>query len=604
VTGDTLFVFLLVVVATVLLATDKIRFDVVALLVLVSLAASGVLTEREVLAGFGDPVVIIVAGLLVVGEMLARTGIAFSIGEWMARSAGDSEVRLLILLMLVAGLLGSVMSSTAVVAILIPVVSNATRRSGLNPSRFLMPMAFGALISGMLTLIGTPANLVVSGELESWGYAGFGFFSFAPVGIAVLGAAIVYIVVLGRHLLPGERQPVQTPAAGVRDMLEEFGLLGRFHRLRISPGSPLAGRTLREAQLSERGVRVSVVEERRRVGVAFAVDPGPDLTLKAGDAVLVNGEYEATKALMQDLALERLPISDTDRRRWVRSVGVATLLVHPESSLLGKSLEEVGFRARFGFQALALRRGGELLADFTTMRLRAGDALLVQGAWRRIERLRDFAHDFVVLTVPVEAEIGPETRKAPIAVTILAGMIALSTLGTVPVSVAVLGAALAAVLTGCISMEAGYRAIHWRVIVLLGGMLPLADALEQTGGVTLIVEGLTAALGGSGPDAMLSALFVLSAGLSLVLSNTVTAVLVAPIAILAAQGLGLEPQAFVMTVAIGASAAFGSPVASPVVALVAEPGRYGFRDFVRVGAPLLIVTWALTMLIVPRVFPL
>jgi di/tricarboxylate transporter len=601
---DTLFVFGLAAVATVMLATDRVRFDMVALLVVLSLAASGVLTEREALAGFGSPVVLIVAGLLVVGKMLTRTGIASMIGEWMARAAGDSEIRLLVLLMLVAGVLGSVMSSTAVVAILIPVVANTAAQRGLSVSRLLMPMSYGALISGMLTLIGTPANLVVSGELESAGRPGFGFFAFLPVGAAILIVATVYMVWFGRHLLPSDASPVQTPAAGMRDLFEEFGLLGTFHRLEVPASSPLAGRTLREAALSDLGLRVNIVERRRRVGVTTIPDPGADLLVRAGDTLVVQGESESVESFERDVGLVRRAIEERERRQWVRTVGVATLLVHPESKLVGKSLADARFREQFGLQVLALRRKGALVPAFATEKLRVGDSLFVQGAWRRIERLREHPHDFVVITLPEEArQLVPEREKAPIAAGILVAMIGLSASGLVPVSVAVLAAAAAAVGTGCISMEEGYRAIHWRIVVLLAGMIPLADALEKTGGVALIVDGLVGTVGGAGPYMMLAALFGLSAGLSMVMSNTATAVLVAPIAIAASEAIGAAPEAFVMAVAIAASAAFASPVASPVVALVAEPGRYRFVDFLKVGMPLLLMTWVLTVALTPLVFP-
>lgn len=603
-TTEAAIVFGIAGVAMLLLATERLRYDMVALLVLLSLALSGVLTEREVLAGFGSPVVLIVAGLLVVGEMLTRTGVASAIGAIVAKRAGKSEVRLVILLMLVAGVLGSVMSSTAVVAILIPVVATTAAPLGINVSKLLMPMSYGALISGMLTLIGTPANLVVSRELQEATGAGFGFFTFVPVGVAVLVSAIVYMVFVGRRLLPGEEVPVRTPAAGMRDIAEEYGILGKFHRLRVPVNSPLARRTLREAAMSGRNLRVSVVERQKRVGVSIISEPAADFVVRPGDILVVHGPPEAARELQVELELVRMPITEQHRRLWIRYVGLVTLFVHPQSSLIGQSVVSSRFRERFGFQALALRRKGALIDDFASEELRVGDALLVQGPWRRIPELREYAQDFVLMTIPEEAHrIAPEVDKAPIALTILTAMIVLSVTGVVPVSIAVLAAAGAAVATRCITMTQGYRAIHWEIVLLLAGMIPLADAMEKSGGLTVLVSGLLSVVGDAGPHAMLIALFALTASLSMVMSNTATAVLVAPMAMAASHALGVSPEALMMTVAIASSAAFASPVASPVVTLVTEPGQYRFAHFLKVGLPLLLLTGAVTVLVTPLVFP-
>lgn len=603
--ADTLFVFVVIAVASILFASGRVRLDIVALLSLLALSMGGVLTEREALSGFGSPVVLIVAGLLVVGEMLTRTGVALAIGDWLARLAGDSEVRLLVLLMLVSGLLGSVMSSTAVVAILIPVVANIAGQTSVNVSRLLLPMSYGALISGMLTLIATTPNLVVNAELDQAGFVPFSFFAFTPIGAAVLVAAVVYMVVLGRFLLPGDRvMPPKPPSTSLRDLLREFDLFGRFHRFRIPSTSPLAGQTLREAALGRFGVRVTVWEREGRFGVVTTPAPGPDLTLQAGETILVEGDAPDARRLQAESRLERLDITDAEWRRWAHEVGLARVLIHPESRLAGKTLHEVQFRSRFGLQVLAGRRAGKVIADFLHEKLHVGDSLLVLGSWKRIGRLRQDIHDYVVVTLPEEAaQIAPERRRAPVAIAILLGMVLLAALEIVPVSIAVLLAALAAVFTGCISMEEGYRSIHWSSVILIAGMLPIADALQNTGGVELIVDGLVSVVGDDGPYVMMTGLFFLSAGLGLFLSNTATAVLLAPIAITTAAALEVAPHAFVMTVAIAASAAYSSPVSSPVVTLVVEPGKYRFLDFVKVGGPLLVLTWIVSMLVTPMVFP-
>ena len=602
---DTLFVFILIGLASLLFASGRIRLDIVALLVVLALTVSGVLTEREALAGFGHPVVLIVAGLLVVGEMLTRTGLAFSIGDWMAKVAGDSEVRLLVVLMLVAGFMGSVMSSTAVVAILIPVVVNIAGKTSVNPSRLLLPMSYGALISGMLTLIATTPNLVASAELRQTGYDPFNFFSFTPIGVAVLVAATLYMVVTGRHLLPGDKLvPPKPPSASLRDLVDEFDLLAQLHRFRVRSESPLVGQTLRDAGLSSYQARIVVVERAGRFGTLTTAVPDGDKMLQPGDAVVVQVDATHVVRVEEDFRLERLQITDLERRRWAHAVGLATVLIHPESRLVGKTLLDTHFRTRFGLQVMALRRSGQALTDFIDEKLQVGDALLVLGPWKKIAELRSNIHDYVVLTLPAEMDqIAPARQKAPVALAILLGMVLLTVLELVPVSAAVLLAALAAVFTGCISMEEGYRSIHWSSLVLIAGMLPVADALQKTGGVDLIVNGLVSGIGDAGPYVMMTGLFFITAGLGMFLSNTATAVLLAPIAISAAQALDVPPYAFVMTVAIAASAAYGTPVSSPVVTLVVEPGKYRFADFLKVGLPLVLVTWVVNMLVTPLVFP-
>jgi di/tricarboxylate transporter len=589
----------------VLFASGRVRFDVVGLLVVLSLMLSGILTEREALAGFGNPVVLIVAGLLIVGEMLTRTGIAFAIGNWMTRVGGNSEVRLLVLLMLVAGVMGSVMSSTAVVAILIPAVVNVAGKTSINASRLLIPLSYGALISGMLTLIGTTPNLVASGELDGTGYEPFGFFSFTPIGAVVLLVAVLYMVFIGRHLLPGDKIVPPKPAtATLQDLIAEFDLLSKFHRLRVNAQSPLVGVALSESRLSNHRARVVVIERSGRFGITTTAAPSSDKMIRAGDILVIQADPSNVTAIEEVFKLERVVIGDAERKRWVNEVGLATVLIHPESRLTRKTLHEVRFRTRAGLQVLALRRSGEVLTEFLDVKLRLGDALLVLGPWKRIVELRRDVHDYLVLTLPTELDqVAPARNKAPVALAVLLTMVVLTALEIVPVTVAVLMAALAAVLTRCLTMEEAYRSVHWNSVVLIAAMLPVADALQKTGGVTLIVDWLVSGFGQSGPYLMMTSIFALTAILGMFMSNTGTAVLMAPIAISAAEALGVAPYAFVMTVAIAASAAYVTPMSSPVVTLVVAPGKYRFMDFVKVGLPLLLLTWGVALVVTPLVFP-
>jgi di/tricarboxylate transporter len=604
---DAGIVFAILGVAGILFASGRVRLDITSMLVVMALMLSGVLTPREALAGFGDPVVLLVAGLLVVGEMMTRTGVSNALGSWLMRVGGASETRLLLLLMLTAGLLGSVMSSTAVVAVFIPVVLTISAKTDLDASRLLMPLSFAALVSGMMTLIATTPNLVVSAELQAKGHEPFGFFSFTPIGLAVLAVTLAYMLLVGRHLLPGTG--VSHPKSEARTLMDlqiDFGLEHNAQRLRVLGGSPLVGQTLREIEFGTRfQARVIGIERQgRRRGREFLPSPGADAEVHEGDVLCMAAESTAADTLAANEGLEQLPVGPRDRALWRTELGLAVVLLHPESRLVGETLRSSEFRSDHDLHGLGLRRHGAIIPDFEAEPLEPGDSLLVQGSWPSIARLQGTTHDFVVLNLPEElSEVAPARSRAPVALLILLGMVLLAAFDVVPVVAAVLMAALAAVFTGCLSMEDSYSAISWSSLVLIAGMLPVADALEMTGGVNLIVELLVDGLGEAGPYLIMTVFFALTAALGMVLSNTATAVLVAPIALRTAEIIDISPYPLLMTVAIAASAAFVTPVSSPVVTLVVEPGNYGFLDFVKVGLPLLVLTWVTTLLVTPIFFP-
>jgi di/tricarboxylate transporter len=605
--SDTTFVFVLMGVVAVLMASNRVRFDMVALFVVLALMLSGVLTVSEALSGFSNSVVIIVAGLLVVGEMLDRTGVARAVGDWILTKGGSSETKLLMLIMASAGLLGAAMSSTAVVAIFIPIVLRVAAQTGLNPSRMLLPMSYAALISGMVTLIATPANLVVSAELATHGFEPLGFFSFTLVGVGVLVVAIGYVLTIGRRLLPGEATAESGAPQGrsMEEIWHDYRLDRIYATVRISGSSALAGQTLAEAGLgTQYGARVVGIGRRESQREEHVISPPADFTLHAQDVLLLVVDPTSLERLCTEQEVERSEHGERDRQRLLWEMGAVTALIHPASQLIGKSLRDAEFRSRYGIDVVGLRRSNEAVSDFEDLRLQASDSLLGIGTWSRIQQLKVRNHDFVVLETPSEAQdIVPAYRRMPVALVILGIMVVLSVFDVVPLVAAVLMAAVAAVTTRCLTAEDSYRAIHWSSLILVAGMLPLADALESTGGTDLVVEALLAGIGGAGPQVMFTVLFFLTALLGLFLSNTASAVLVAPIAITAAASLGVSPYPFAIGVLIAASAAFVTPVSTPVVTLVVGPGRYRFIDFVKVGVPLLMLTYVTTLLLVPLVFP-
>ncbi|HNP34882.1 MAG TPA: SLC13 family permease [Woeseiaceae bacterium] len=605
-TSEILFVAAVIAIAAMLILSGSARLDIVALLVVLSLILGKVLTPQEALLGFGDPVVITVAGLLIISEMLTRTGVAHFVGGLLVKYGRNGELQLILVLTALVAALGAVMSNTAIVAIFLPIVLAVTRRTNLNASRLLLPLAYASLVSGMLTLISTTPNIVLATALERAGFDPFDFFSFTPIGLAVMGAFAIYMSLIGRHLLPGDPvSPPETIARTFRELLVEFNLMGTSRRAEISAASPLAGQTLATGDISSRfNVRVIMIERIGHFGKEIFATPPAEFRMRAGDILVLHGAPEDIDKLSKDCRLLLRAVTDADRTRWTRVAGIAKVLVHPESSLIGSTIRKIGLRSSSGVEVLAVTRKNEVLEDFMDRSLKSGDSMLVIGSWKRIRLLQSKLHDFVVLAFPAEIEdIAPTRQRAPIALAILALMVALSAFELVPVVVAVLIATLLAVLTRCLSMEDAYDAVHWNTIVLIAGMMSVSRALDKTGSTDLMVAQLIDWFSAAGPYMMMSALFMLTALLSMVLSNTATAVLLAPVAINTATALGVSPYAFAMTVAIAASAGFLSPVSSPAVMLVMGPGKYRIADFMKLGIPMLIISWLITILVTPLLFP-
>ena len=621
-----LFVFALLAITIALFVSDRLRLDIVAILVILALSLSGALTPAQALSGFGATVVIMIAALFVLGEGLQRTGVARSVGKFVTRIAGGNEAQLMVLLMLATAILSAFMSSTGAVAIFIPVVLSICANAGLAPSRLLLPMAFGALIGGMLTLIGTPPNLIVSEALADHGLESFGFFDFTPVGVLVLIVAIVYCLLVAPRLLRSATEARPQRRLSLRDLVDAYGLSTRLHRLRIPPDAKVAGQTLAEALLRTRYDLAVVAAERPpgwgddRYEPAVAhlrLTPGshiyalasPDTvaTVVAREGLLV-AEPDAPDAVGQDGAGPDAAGPDEAGQggALARDLGLTEVVVPPRSPLVGKTLKESGFRDRTRLTPVGLSRAGTAIVDgVNTLPLAAGDTVLLSGAWRDIRRAADgHGAEILPLTAPAEMDdVAENGHRAPIALVVVLAMLVSLTLGLTAAVTTVILAALAMVATGCVSMKQAYGAINWESIVLIAGMLPMATALEQTGGIDLIVTGLVDTLGAWGLIAIMTGLFVLTSLLSQVISNTATSVLMSPIGIGAAQGLEVSPYPLLMTIAIAASTAFSTPVASPVNTLVLGPGGYRFNDFVRMGVPLQVLALVVTLIAVPLLFP-
>ena len=529
-TGETLFIFILLTATIALFASELLPLEVTAVLVVLALMLSHVLSPAEALSGFGDPLVLLLAGLFVVGEALFRTGVAFRIGNWVTVMAGTSETRLLVMLMLVVAALSAFMSSTGTVAIFIPVAISLAAKVDSSPARLLMPISIASLIGGLLTLIGTPPNMVVAAELSRNKLAPFGFFAFTPIGFLILAVGIAYMVVWGRKLLPqdaGMNEKSDTRWS-LWKLLDAYELTDQFYYLHIETISPLTNQTIEQAKVHTRfGLTIVGLERRNQV-----MPVAPQTKVQQGDRIFVVGSEERVKEFSRSENLSLLAMGEKQKKLVPRELGLVEVLLTRRSKLIGSTLSEIHFREHYRLSVLGISRlGTPLKDDPTDVPLAFGDSLLMGGGWQQISLLQAEPSDFLVLTIPQEmSEVAPERAKAPWALAIFVGMLALMTFNLVPSVAAALLAALAMVLVGCLSMKDAYNSINWQSLVLIGGMLPMAQALDKTGGVRLIVNQV-AVLGELGPLALMAGLFVITAGLSQVMSNTAAAVLLAPVAL-------------------------------------------------------------------------
>jgi di/tricarboxylate transporter len=593
-----------------LFLSDRFRLDVVALMALLALALTGVLPVSAALAGFSSPAVLTIAGLFLVGAALTDTGVADWLGRRLDRIAGRSEARVTAVVMGATALLSAFMSSTGTVAILLPVVGTLARRRRIPPARLFMPLAFAAHLGSNLTLIATPPNILVSDALREVGREPFRFFSFLGPGLAVLVVGVAYMVWVGRDSLARSARGDElagVPSLSLADLAADYGLASALRTLRVVASSKLVGRTLADSNLRAAfGVTVvglacggSREREARQVvpGAVFAV----------GDALRVLGADADVNAAANALGLE--VIDEQLAFTLAPNESLAEVVLPRRSKLVGRTLREAKFRDRYRANVLGLRRGhGEHKVVHATSALRdvrliAGDTLLVKGRVKYLRNLRDERRTLVLVAEPdADAESFIDPARAYAALGVTAAMLVVMAFGWIPNVLATLFAALILVLTRCIRPGDIYRAVNWESVVLIAAMLPIATALERTGLMTLIVASLEGRLAGASPWSVMAVLVAATSAIGMVLSNTTTAVLVAPIAVRLASALDLSPEPLLIGVAFAASAAFATPIASPVNVLVVGAAGYRFRDFVRVGLPLQLLVLITTVLIVPLVW--
>ena len=616
-------------IAIFLFVTEMLRVDIVAVGVVITLMLTNILTPAQAISGFSNSAVIVIGALFIVGGAISQTGLAGMIGRRILAIAGTEERRLMVVLIIAVAVLSSFMSNTGTVAVLLPAVVILARSANISPSKLLIPMAYGSLVGGAMTLIGTPPNLIVSDLLLETGYEPFGFFAFLPMGLILVVIGVVYMLVIGKRLLPDRDSVLPenvAPVEPTEEVVDRYQLPNNIFRLRVRLWSRLIDKTLAEAHFGDE-YNITALEILRREVPRPALRlvrpksnenqeikrrsfiPAADTIIEADDILIVQGDAHDVGRVAAAWALGVQAATEANKMEEAVSrindeVGVAEILIPNRSQLIGKTIVKARFGKKYNLNVLGiLAPGGKGDVNIREHKLEFGDTLLVQGRWEDIGLMRDDRRDFVVLGQPETTLRNPDRKKAMVALGILAVMIVLMITNWIPLLAVALSAALAMVLTKCMTMDDAYNAIDWKSIVLIAGMIPMSIALEQVGLIDLAANSLTTYFGPYGPHAVMVGLFLLTSVFTQFISNTATTVVVAPVALTAAASLGIEPYAFLMAVAIAASMAFATPVASPSNTLVMGAGNYRFGDYMKVGTPLIFITLVATVIVVPLLFP-
>ena len=606
-------VLIILIVTAGLLVWGRIRSDVVALCSMVALVLTGVITPEEGLAGFSNSVVIMIAGLFIVGGAITQTGLARLISNKVLSLAGESELRLFYLVILVTIIVGLFVSNTGTVAILMPIVVTIAAQSGVDARRLLMPMAFACSISGMMTLIGTPPTLIVHNSLIESGHEGLQFFTTLPVGLVILLICGALLRPLSKLLTRGKEAVVDTKRMrkSPEQLSSQYNLLEDLYRLRIEEGSFLRKKTLAELDLTGR-FHCSVIGVKGVHLGARATVPTAETMLHRGFVLHVSGAYEDVQRLAEEACLTFLDDEQEGQRTFsgrlsFSEYGLAEVVVKHGSRLVGRRISDTDLRQTYGISVVGLQRNRSYITHrLSRATLQEGDMLLVQGTWEDIERLGAQENDLILLGEPAtEASKAIISERGPVAAVIIFLMILAMIFNWLPPVMAVLVADILLILTRCFrSVKDAIGTISWESVILFAAMIPLATAMDNTGLSSMISGGIVSGLGTYGPYAVLAGIMLGTQLLTTFISNTATAVLFAPIALQAASALGVSPVPFMIGVSVAASMCFMSPFATPPNAMVMSVGKYSFMDYVRVGLPLQVIVIAAMVWLLPLFYPL
>ena len=612
----------ILIITVAMFIWGRVRADIVALTALAALLVFGILTPSEALAGFSSPIVVMMIGLFVVGGAIMQTGLAKLTGnKLMALSRGNETITFL-LVMLVTSFIGAFVSNTGTVALMMPIIVSLAAASGMQSSRFLMPLAFAGSLGGMLTLIGTPPNLVIDEALTEAGYQPLAFFSFFPVGLIVIAIGIILLMPLSKIFLSKKQNgKKKDKAKSLDDLVDEYQLLDNLHRY-IVPSKrygaadenggvmDIVGKTLKDLSIQKKyGVSIIEIRNEKKSKLGLVKDVNQNMaksssTISVHDILYILGDEEKIEKFAHDYGLRKMKDVKID----FYDLGLTEIVVMPTSNFAGLRIGEANLRKRFGINVLGVKRGEEYITDnLIAAKLHVGDMLLVQGEWTNLAHLTSDTSNWVVLDQPEKtADKVLLDYKAPVAAAIMLLMVAMMVFDFIPVApvTAVIIAGLLTVFAGCFrNVEAAYKTINWESIVLIAAMMPMSTALEKTGASALVSQTLVASLGAMGPTALLAGIYFTTSLMTMFISNTATAVLMAPIALVAAQQVGVSPYSFLFAVTLGASMCFASPFSTPPNALVMKAGGYSFMDYVKVGLPLQIIIGVVMTFVLPLLFP-
>ena len=570
-----------------LFVSEKLSVDVVALLALAALLVLGLVSPDQALSGFASQATITVAAMFVLSAALSRTGALRTVAQLFSRLKTPGRFTLVVMACL--GAMSAFVNNTAAMAVFLPLVLASAARNKFSASKVLIPMSYAAQMGGVCTLIGTSTNLLVDSIARDLGHPGFGLFDFGLLGLATMGAGFLYLLLIGRHLLPSHR------SAELSDHYE----LGKYMtELRVMEGSPLIGRSVAEAKLGER-FGVYVLELLRGEQEVWAPRAQK---LQADDVLLVRGDWQKLTDMREETKLVLEPEFKLRDSQFNAPDQVLTeAMVAPGSRFVGHTLSELDFQWHYNATVLAIHRRGEVLRNtLREARLNVGDVLLMLARSDEMPHLRR-NRNFIVLSA--REDDAAQRRRAWLAIATMAAVVGVAAAGWLPIVTSAIIGCVAVVLFGCLEPEEAYEAIDWRVIILLAGVLPLGIALQTSGAAGLLVQGALGLIGDGSPLLALAMIYLLTATLTEAMSNNAAAVLLAPIAFATAQALGVSPTPFLVAVAFAASTSFATPVGYQTNTMVYSVGGYRFADFVRVGLPLNLVFFALAVVLIPQLFP-
>jgi di/tricarboxylate transporter len=582
---DLILTISIVAIAIILLVFTRLRPDIVALIILLALGLTGVVNQTQVFSGFSSSAVMTILGISMISVALQQTGAANAIGKFIHKMGKQSEVLTMLFVIIASATLSLFMNNIAAVGVLLPAVMSLSRKSKIPPARLMMPLAFGTILGGMATLL-TTSNIIVSGALKDAGLPSFGLLDYFPVGAPVVVIGTLYLITLGRKLLPKQNNsdPETTPTQLTDRLKLQYSLEQNITRVRVLSSSPFVNKPIMAGEWSLKWGLEIVAFIR---GKKMHVSPPAEMKIIANDVVLLRGSLNQTLAEQLGLLIETLEPGDqniTDEAR-----PLAEVMITPHSRLIGKSLCEISFRAHYFLNVLGIwRQGKPIIENFSKLNLQFGDALLVQGSALHIHNLQN-NQDLMLLEEDPDTVFRP--KKIGLAILITLVTLTIAALDLMPVALVILTGAVLLILTGCMSITDAFQRIEWKAIFLIAGMWPLTIAIRESGLASIIVNGLSSITGSLAPIGIIALFLFLTMVFTQFLSGPVTPIVILPLALSAAQKVGIDPRAMAMAVALGCSLAFISPVSHPVNVMVMNPGGYTVKDYARVGFPLTILAF-------------